>query len=83
MRKSNIQRELQFENEHICVWKTVISPGQPLDRQQNNKEGVLISLDTHKAYSLEVDPQVQKAVEVMVVEMKQPKGCTPPSRPID
>lgn len=38
------QRELQFENEHIRVWKAEISSDQPLDTHRNDTGRLLISL---------------------------------------
>lgn len=38
-------RELQFENEHVSVWKTVISPDHPLPMHRHNNGRVVISLN--------------------------------------
>lgn len=37
-------RELQFENEYVCVWKTVISPEEPLEPHQHGSGRVIIPL---------------------------------------
>jgi len=112
MSQSKTYRELQFENEHVCVWKTVISQGEPLEMHRHSTERVVIglkggklkriaqtgsssemNLETHKAYWLTADPQCgekhsdvnlgEEPIEVMVIEMKQPKDRPLPSKPID
>lgn len=112
MSQSKTYRELQFENEHVCVWKTVISSDQPLEMHKHSTGRVLIGLkggklqrvnedgsssdmdlETHKAYWLTADPCNEglhgdtnldkEPVEVMIVEMKQPRDRPLPSRPID
>lgn len=98
------KHELQFENEHVCVWKTVISPNQPLERSEQSAGRVLIglkggtiqqkdpdgslstfNLETHKALWLKADAQhaPKEPMEIMVIEMKQPKDRPLPSIPID
>ncbi len=44
MSKSKTYRELQFENEHVSVWKTVIAPDQPLDIHRHNAPRVIVGL---------------------------------------
>ena len=44
MKKSKTYRELQFENEHVSVWKTVISPDQPLEKHRHDVGRVIVGL---------------------------------------
>ena len=37
-------RELQFENEHVKVWKTIIMPHQPLKMHRHDCSRVVVSL---------------------------------------
>ena len=67
MDKVKTYHELQFENEHVRVWKTVIAPNQPLETDKDAEGHVVIGLkggelkqgdgkdvcfETHKAYWL-------------------------------
>ena len=38
------RRELQFENEHLKVWKTIILPNQPLNLHRHDHGRALIAL---------------------------------------
>jgi len=44
MSQSKTYRELQFENEHVSVWKTVISKGEPLEMHRHSTGRVVIGL---------------------------------------
>lgn len=37
-------RELQFENEHVRVWKTVISPEHPLEMHRHEADRIVVGL---------------------------------------
>ncbi len=37
-------RELQFENEFVKVWKTVIMPKQPLKMHRHDRDRVIVGL---------------------------------------
>ncbi|MCH9627212.1 MAG: hypothetical protein S4CHLAM2_08470 [Chlamydiales bacterium] len=89
MSKTDIKRELKFENEQVKVWKTVVSPHQPLDIHPGGQ--VVIGLDTHQAYWLnpedskgknKLDPG-SEPVEIMVVEMKRVQERPLPCKPLD
>ncbi len=73
--------DLQFENEHVCVWKTVISQGQPLDKFSQDR--ILIGLNGGNLQQIEENDLGKDPVEIMVVEMKRPKDRPFPSQPID
>lgn len=45
MKKSKTYRELQFENEYVSVWKTVIAPGQALVEDECGVDRVIVSLN--------------------------------------
>ncbi|MCH9624995.1 MAG: hypothetical protein S4CHLAM123_01570 [Chlamydiales bacterium] len=90
MKKSKTYRELQFENEHVCVWKTLISPNQPLDTQSYQLGHIVV--DSKKAYWIDTNsnPEVHppqnltnESTEVMVIEMKKLKDHPLPSIPLD
>ncbi len=91
MSNTHTKRELQFENEQVKVWKTVISPNQPLDIHPHNAGQVVIGLDSKRAYWLKPGsqksestlPTVSEPVEIMVVEMKQAQNRPLPSKPLD
>ncbi len=42
--KPSTQRELQFENEHVKVWKTTIMPDQPLKMHRHDCSRVVVGL---------------------------------------
>ncbi len=77
MNKSN--RELQFENELVSVWKTKILPDMPLKITNTQMiiglNGQILEGPTTKSS--------QEPLEVMLVEMKSSQKRSWPSRPID
>ena len=38
------RRELQFENEHLKVWKTIILPNQPLNLHRHDHGRAIVAL---------------------------------------
>lgn len=42
------RRELQFENKHLKVWKTIILPNQPLNLHRHDHGRALIALTSGK-----------------------------------
>lgn len=55
MSQSKTYRKLQFENEYVRVWKTVISPSQPLEMHKHSAGRVLIGLKGGKIQRVEDD----------------------------
>ena len=45
---STTRRELQFENEHLKVWKTIILPNQPLNLHRHDHGRAVVALTSGK-----------------------------------
>lgn len=41
---ASTRRELQFENEHLKVWKTIILPNQPLNLHRHDHGRAIVAL---------------------------------------
>lgn len=48
MKQSKISHELQFENEHVCVWKMVILPGEQFGWDEYQSKKIIIGLKEGK-----------------------------------
>jgi|SRR5581483_980906 len=46
-------RSLQFENEHVKVWKTIIHPNEPLSMHRHDKARVVVGLKGGKLRKVE------------------------------
>ena len=44
--QASTRRELQFENEHLEVWKTIIMPNQPLNLHRHEHGRAVIALNS-------------------------------------
>ncbi len=51
--QSGTHRVLQFENEHVRVWKTVIMPNQPLKMHRHDSARVVVGLKGGKLTKIE------------------------------
>lgn len=72
------KRELQYENEQVRVWKTTITPNDPLPPTND----IIIGLNGGSLKHLTAHPG-QDPIEAMIVEMKSPSDRPWPSKPID
>ncbi len=75
--------EFQFENEHVSVWKTKISPDQPYICQKNDSRRVIVNLNGSAHWDSPDLNLGDEPVEVMIVEMKKPKDHPLPPKPLD
>lgn len=69
----------EFENEHVCVWKTLLSPDSPLPIDGKH---VLFSQEGESLMPLDPSALTQPT-EVTVVEIKTPKNSPLPNQPLD
>ncbi|MCH9631524.1 MAG: hypothetical protein S4CHLAM37_15470 [Chlamydiia bacterium] len=53
--KENTHRELQFENDKVKVWKTIIYPGSPLKFHRHDQNRVIVGLKGGKLLKVEED----------------------------
>lgn len=95
MKKSKNYRELQFENEHVAVWKVTITPDCPFETQVDERPSVVIGLQQGDSSSLaekhqvhwmtpqkRIETDLKEGLEVMVVEMKHPTDSPLPKLPL-
>lgn len=55
MKKLKTYRELQFENAHVRVWKTIVSPGEPLEFHRHDAGRVIVGLKGGKLKRIETN----------------------------
>src|SRR5262245_57174066 len=55
MKKLKTYRELQFENDSVRVWKTIIAPGEPLEFHRHDVGRVVVGLKGGKLKRIETD----------------------------
>ncbi len=55
MKKLKTYRELQFENETVRVWKTIIAPGEPLEFHRHDAGRVVVGLKGGKLKRIDTD----------------------------
>lgn len=55
MKNLKTYRELQFENDIVRVWKTIIAPGEPLEFHRHDVGRVVVGLKGGKLKRIETD----------------------------
>ena len=70
------RRELQFENEHLKVWKTIILPNQPLNLHRHDHGRALIALTSGR-----LDVIDEKGDKVSTYDWKQGHAYWLPADP--
>jgi quercetin dioxygenase-like cupin family protein len=70
------RRELQFENEHLKVWKTIILPNQPLNLHRHDHGRAVIALTSGK-----LDVIDEQGKKVGAYDWKQGKAYWLPADP--
>ena len=70
------RRELQFENEHLKVWKTIILPNQPLNLHRHDHGRALIALTSGR-----LDVIDEKGDKVTTYDWKQGQAYWLPADP--
>lgn len=55
-------RELQFENEFVKVWKTVITPNDPLKLHRHNEARVVVGLKGGELQRIEETGEMSKLI---------------------
>jgi len=74
--RATTRRELQFENEYLKVWKTIILPNQPLNLHRHEHGRALIALTSGS-----LDVIDEKGEKVKTYDWKQGQAYWLPADP--
>jgi|GEM_PF-2977514 len=73
---SSAQREMQFENEFVRVWKATIAPNEPLHYHRHDADAVIVGL---KGGQLE---RINDSGEATMLTFEAEKACWMESDPL-